>query len=346
MLAGIGTYVADGVVNRGYIGSIRAKISEAIDSGLATSFDQHVMAGYRFLMRYYEFGDRIYIFGFSRGAFTARFLARLIASVGLLASGNEEMVPFAYKVYQDYELATQGKSRDAATEYMKTFRSAFCCHDPESGVGIKAHFLGLFDTVNSVGTFDLPFTSSLKLSTVSGTAHHIRHAVAIDERRVKFKASLLAQDNLSGGALEEDVKEVWFAGSHADIGGGWPAEKEEKHLTRTERAKRIWRGNLVQKGANSDKSGDYFQLSDITLKWMMDEMDKLPTDRIQWNQQSKQSFMERYNNKRGYAVTGRMHDTMAFGRGCSLSTVMLWKTMGKSIHFDRRFVRESSVTVD
>ncbi len=226
-------------------------------------------------MRYYGPGDRIYIFGFSRGAFTARFLARMIAHVGLLSMGNEEMVQFAYKVYQDYEMGVKG-----ARAYMETFRSYFCRHEemslpdaPKSSniqvgkymdedveecsdeercrhnelenentkpkmvdTGIKVHFLGLFDTVNSVGTFDVPFTKTPKVSDVLGTAEHVRHAVAIDERRVKFKAALLAQDvkiryeNSSAESqpdgkfttkdhenclplkIEEVIKEVWFPG--------------------------------------------------------------------------------------------------------------------------------------
>lgn len=60
-----------------------------------TTFDHHVLAGYKFVMRYYKPGDLIYIFGFSRGAFTARFLAQMITEIGLLSKGNEEMVSIA-----------------------------------------------------------------------------------------------------------------------------------------------------------------------------------------------------------------------------------------------------------
>ena len=58
----------------------------------STTFDHHVIAGYKFLMRYYKPGDLVFIFGFSRGAFTARYLARMVTYVGLLSKGNEEMV--------------------------------------------------------------------------------------------------------------------------------------------------------------------------------------------------------------------------------------------------------------
>ena len=69
LAAGIGTYSATPAsVNQGGLAGLRSKISATLDEGLATSFDAHVIAGYRFLMRYYGAGDKIYIFGFSRGA--------------------------------------------------------------------------------------------------------------------------------------------------------------------------------------------------------------------------------------------------------------------------------------
>lgn len=70
-----------------------------LDQAFAMTFHNHVLAGYRFLMRSYKPGDRIYLFGFSRGAFTARFLARMVSQIGLLCDGNDELAPFAYKIY-------------------------------------------------------------------------------------------------------------------------------------------------------------------------------------------------------------------------------------------------------
>ncbi|EQK99320.1 hypothetical protein OCS_04962 [Ophiocordyceps sinensis CO18] len=100
---GIGTYdINEHSVHKSWFGELRSSLSQTIDQGFGTTFDAHVMAGYRFLMRYYESGDKIYMFGFSRGALTAKFLARMINTVGLLCMGNEEMVPFAYRLYQRY----------------------------------------------------------------------------------------------------------------------------------------------------------------------------------------------------------------------------------------------------
>lgn len=90
------------------------------DSAVGTSFAEHVIRGYKailfivflvllvnciqFLMRYYHVDDDIYLFGFSRGAYTARFLAEMLDHVGLLSSGNEEMARFAWKTFQKWQV--------------------------------------------------------------------------------------------------------------------------------------------------------------------------------------------------------------------------------------------------
>lgn len=79
LLAGIGKFDA-GTSNSGisFIGRLRASIGSMMDQAIGTTFEYHVSAGYKFLMRFYSPGDAIYIFGFSRGAYTARFLAEMI----------------------------------------------------------------------------------------------------------------------------------------------------------------------------------------------------------------------------------------------------------------------------
>jgi len=63
----------------------------------------HVLAEYQFIMRYYSEGDFIYVFGFSRGAYTARFLSEMVHEVGLLSKGNEDMVHFAWTTFSDFQ---------------------------------------------------------------------------------------------------------------------------------------------------------------------------------------------------------------------------------------------------
>ena len=153
---GIGTYTA-GDNNSGtksFWGKLKANFSSALDQGVGSSFGPHVVAGYRFLMRYYNEGDAIYIFGFSRGAYTARFLAEMVNTIGLLSRGNEEMVHFAWKAFSDYQ-ATRSNDPPSPKDidkkaYMADFKGTFC------RLGVKIHFLGLFDCVNSVGQFEIP----------------------------------------------------------------------------------------------------------------------------------------------------------------------------------------------
>ncbi|MCJ1243570.1 hypothetical protein MMC30_000767 [Trapelia coarctata] len=349
---GIGTYSGDGSsVNASWWGKLKQSISQTIDEGVATTFDSHVIAGYRFLMRYYGEGDRIYIFGFSRGAFTARFLARMISQVGLLSRGNEEMVPFAYKIYQDYEMGAYEdyKARKKVEQsggdwnpedhpnpkitYIKNFKRTFCRHEHLKGEahsevesGIKVHFLGLFDTVSSVGTFDVPFTKQVMLPQVGGTAEHVRHAVAIDERRVKFKAALLAQEKKGKGHQTEDIKEVWFPGNHGDVGGGWPAgdpEKAQKKQTVWQKIVRVFT-NEKDTEPSPDVSQDLFQQSDIALKWMIDELEGITSDQIAWDTDRKKEFMDCFELNRKIAVSSQLHDTMRYGGGSSPGKVFFW----------------------
>ncbi|EMD60601.1 hypothetical protein COCSADRAFT_345883 [Bipolaris sorokiniana ND90Pr] len=373
---GIGTYNVDGgPVNKTFLGSIRSKISKTMDSGFATTFDAHVIAGYRFIMRYYKEGDKIYIFGFSRGAFTARFLARMIYRVGLLSEGNEEMVPFAYDLYQDYEkgklevpdqerrdsspatgsangahgchetdpLINGGPDMHECSEpdeqqlrknKLNAFKTTFCRSEGADDSGIKVHFLGMFDCVSSVSVLDSPFGKAPKAVSVAGTARHIRHAVAVDEHRVKFKAALLHQDKYHPHTAGEDVKEVWFPGNHGDVGGGWPAaQPATADKPKDERS--WWRRIFTSwKDPNASNPGtDPYQMSDVPLAWMIRELEIIgerePAAAITWNKR-KDGFKKHFFIKRNQAYDGPMHDTLKVSGGASLFKVILWNFMGKS----------------
>jgi uncharacterized protein (DUF2235 family) len=204
MIAGIGTYVNNQISNSstgGLFTRIRSSIVTSVDQAVGTSFVHHVVSGYQFLMRYYEKGDKVYIFGFSRGAYTARFLAEMIFNLGLLSRGNEEMVPFAWSTFSDFQ---RGREDDPKLRtFMDKFSSTYCREK------IKSHFLGLFDCVNSVGQFELPLFSKSIPYIPLPPAKHIRHAVSINERRLKFKPALFIPD--PSNPPEGDIKEVWFA---------------------------------------------------------------------------------------------------------------------------------------
>ncbi|PVF92197.1 hypothetical protein CPB86DRAFT_819847 [Serendipita vermifera] len=199
---GIGTYTPPGVR-----GSLKGKVAKFMDTCFGWYLDQHVMDGYEFLMNHHQPRDKICIFGFSRGAYTARALAGMLHHVGLLSQGNHEQVPNAYRIYKD-------KDRDLAERYKKTF-----CKE------VTIDMLGVWDTVGSVGYIWpqalLPYISNRSVRV-------FRHAISIDEHRKRFGVELwdLKNDDPDNAhdhtncELDQDVQEVWFAGCHCDIGGG------------------------------------------------------------------------------------------------------------------------------
>jgi uncharacterized protein (DUF2235 family) len=192
---GIGTFPPPGVWGR-----VKRWIVTRLDLAIAWLLSNHVTDAYRFLMRYYQEGDSIFIFGFSRGAYTARALAAMLYKVGLLTQGNEELVPFAWDIFK--------RARDP-TLYMgfqKTFSRP-----------VRVHFLGLWDTVSSIGWAWAP--QHFQFTENNPGVDIVRHAVSLDERRAYFV------QNLWGTGPPTDIDQVWFAGVHCDVGGGYP-EKE------------------------------------------------------------------------------------------------------------------------
>ncbi|KAK7442224.1 hypothetical protein VKT23_016195 [Stygiomarasmius scandens] len=249
--AGIGTYTSPQTAT-----PLMAKFSKTLDEAVAWNLHAHVMGGYEFLMQNYVAGDRICIFGFSRGAYTARSLAGMIHKVGVLPACNHQQVPFAYKMYT----STDELGWKQSNAFKKTF-----------SIDVDIEFIGVWDTVNSVGLIPkrLPFTTS---NTAVKT---FRHAVSLDERRAKFKANhwnrpTKSEDELGvkctkkhnhdhdehdgkgkghqkhkrHGQLamerrygkdrdqETDIEEVWFAGCHCDVGGGSVSNDTTTNLAR------------------------------------------------------------------------------------------------------------------
>jgi uncharacterized protein (DUF2235 family) len=160
---------------------------------------------YRYLMNVYEHGDNVFIFGFSRGAYTARALAGVLHMFGLLCPGNEGLIPYIIRLYAKRTRSAAGMTH--TFQVASGFKTTFCRPCP-------LHFVGLWDTVSSVGwVWDpvrLPYTAQ-NPDMANG-----RHAISIDERRCYF------QSNLWGEQLPgQTLKQVWFAGVHSDIGGSY-----------------------------------------------------------------------------------------------------------------------------
>lgn len=244
-IAGIGTWAQNQPLSvtstGGFFKRIKANITATVDQAVGSSFRTHVIAGYQFILRYFSPGDDIYIFGFSRGAYTARFLAEMVQTIGLLSQGNEEMILFAWSTFSEYQ---QSRGRDPQTpedqalvQYMNEFKDTFCRQ------GVKIFFLGLFDCVNSVGQFEIPLFRKSYRNIANPAATYVRHAISIHERRLKFKPALFTQDEIVD---KTNVKEVWFAGNHGDVGGGWQKQPDQLR-----------------------------QLSDTPLAWMVQELEDL-----------------------------------------------------------------------
>ncbi|KAI0041923.1 WD40 repeat-like protein [Auriscalpium vulgare] len=236
--SGIGTYVRDSKWSPRYWKQVA---SNAIDMAIAWNFKKIVLSAYQWLSENYQEGDKIFLFGFSRGAYQARVIAGMIEKVGLLHKGNNNQIPFAYELYvsttsnqkrADTEASLQSKTKTAKSTKMTEKQEALCARFKQtlSRPQVRVHFVGTWDTVSSIGFARGPSLPE----TTTGMTHVCvyRHALALDERRGKF-----GPEYANGGAgpptgegAEGDVKEVWFLGSHSDIGGGILTNIELDHF--------------------------------------------------------------------------------------------------------------------
>ncbi|MEB3213094.1 MAG: DUF2235 domain-containing protein [Leptolyngbyaceae bacterium] len=178
--------------------------------------DEDILDAYAFLSDCYEPGDQIYLFGFSRGAYTVRSLAGLIYCSGLVAfSKLKEKQQEAYEIYRSDEIKP---GHPTAVAFRK-----------ENGDRVPITFLGCWDTVGSLGIPDLipwlPINQWVNRkyefhdTELSFIIQQARHAVAIDERRRPLNITpMLKTDNPAG--QNQVIKQVWFPGVHGCVGGG------------------------------------------------------------------------------------------------------------------------------
>lgn len=167
---------------------------------------------YRFLISNFVEGDQIWLFGFSRGAYTARSLIGLIRNSGLLKKKFLDKLPEAFGLYRDRTDATHPNTATA-----KKFRTQYAYEEATTPI----YFLGVWDTVGSLGIPDTLisklFDDKWKFHDVklSGIVENAYHALAIDEIRADFKPCLWEAPDTTKN------EQVWFPGSHSDVGGGY-----------------------------------------------------------------------------------------------------------------------------
>ncbi len=180
-------------------------------AGLAVGYGlkSDVAAAYTFIADNYRAGDRIYLFGFSRGAYTARVVAALIHLYGLVMPGNGALVPYMVRMLWAITRARGDPAKTAGFfDLARAFGTTLAAIHPLIAL------IGVWETVSSVGWIGSPL--ALPYTAHNPSIDRARHAVAIDERRAFFQPNLFTERHGS------DVRQVWFPGSHEDVGGGHP----------------------------------------------------------------------------------------------------------------------------
>ena len=138
--AGVGT-----LADPQFKSPVAKRISKWLGLGLGVGLLKNVEQAYSYLMEHYETDDRIFIFGFSRGAYTARVLAGFIHACGLLESGNQNLIPYAIKLFRSRKRPHWIFGRGTPQfEVLMKFKSTF-------GRSVDIHFLGLWDSVSTFG---------------------------------------------------------------------------------------------------------------------------------------------------------------------------------------------------
>jgi glutathione S-transferase len=220
------------------VGDSKNPLDRILGGSFGMGLLSRVLRGYTYISRVYETGDKIFLVGFSRGAYTARALAGLIAGMGLLewgalnlTKGKPDEAGYKHAAAAWYEY--QKKQLNAAIKHpglhmIETFFTdlgallpALEIHHPKYYPDVKVEAVGVWDTVGSLG---IPLLSpdhgvrldALRLAdtTLAANINHAFHAVAADEERVDFTPTLWDAD--------PRVVQRFFAGSHADVGGGYP----------------------------------------------------------------------------------------------------------------------------
>jgi uncharacterized protein (DUF2235 family) len=205
---GVGTLPEPGAWNW-----LLKKYSEVMGLAFGRGLVAKVEEAYTYLMNIWEPGDRVFLFGFSRGAYTVRVLAGVLHALGLLPRGNENLVPYVLRLFRALRKGRQTEYWQLCDDFRWTFARPPTGDNDDRRFGVD--FLGVWDTVSSVGWVWEPTT--FPFTAENPGIRVIRHAISIDERRAFFR------QNQMRPAPGQDFRELWFPGVHGDIGGGYPA---------------------------------------------------------------------------------------------------------------------------
>lgn len=212
------------------VGTEGGKLKKMLGGGLGLGLNQNIQSAYYWLADNYQPGDQIFLFGFSRGAYTVRSLGGMICGLGLLNLTGVEAERKWMRVktlfkdgyrkgrpIQEWGRAWSFHSGDPRVKQVGGDQTDGC-----NGVGI--HFIGVWDTVGAVGIPDDVAILNLLDDEAAGfhdtklsdSVKYACHALALDEQRASFSPTLW-----TGVEGRENVKQVWFPGAHSDVGGGY-----------------------------------------------------------------------------------------------------------------------------
>ncbi len=217
---------AKGVAQRKYyhpgVGTDPGLASRLLGGGIGLGLSRNIQSAYNWLCHHYRPGDAIYLFGFSRGAYTVRSLGGLTTRCGLLDLAgvpDEEAWKRVETVFNNGYRRRKETRDDWIARGWKFQQSQPGSHD------ISIHFIGVWDTVGALGIpnhlgllnlLDKPEEHQFHDTKLNDRVVHARHAIALDEMRGSFQATLW-----TGLKPGHDVKQVWFPGVHSDVGGGY-----------------------------------------------------------------------------------------------------------------------------
>jgi uncharacterized protein (DUF2235 family) len=235
------------------VGDSRNPIIKIMGGAFGAGIISRIVRGYTFISRNYQPGDQIVITGFSRGAYTARALAGLIASQGVLEAAITRDKEGAYRCgseawYRYRQAAVTNPFSIAHLAEIVADLPAFLSHDSLTSADFVPVPLitavGVWDTVGAMGFPD--YASGGKRedafkfadTKLSAKVQHGFHAVALDERRIDFAPTLWDP--------EDRILQVLFPGAHGDVGGGYPTENHESGLS--DAALEWMQGQLAQVG--------------------------------------------------------------------------------------------------
>lgn len=191
------------------VGSDGTPIEKLLGGAFGAGLFQKIKDGYSKIAQVYEAGDPIFLFGFSRGAFTARSLAGMIAVAGLPTKNfDDALVEAAFQAY---------RNKDQREKILAGLQAEYAMDDA------KLTMVGVWDTVGSLGIPAIfggvsPVVYGFLDLSLHPDVRNAYHALAIDERRAEFPASLWSGTTDPNQTLEQ----VWFTGVHCDVGGGYP----------------------------------------------------------------------------------------------------------------------------